>query len=172
MRLFVAVWPPGEVVEGLQRLPRPEVGGVRWTSSDKWHVTLEFLGEVADPEQTRARFRSISAQRALATAGPRTEMLNKSVLSLPVTGMEALASRVATSLGELGSGRDRDRGFTGHLTLARLRRRTPAKVLRSLAGEPFSGSWQVEEVTLVSSTASEGGSRYEVLETLALAPSA
>ena len=42
-RLFVAVWPPDDVLDRLAVLPRPEVDGLRWTDQDHWHVTLRFL---------------------------------------------------------------------------------------------------------------------------------
>ncbi|MGH4016701.1 MAG: RNA 2',3'-cyclic phosphodiesterase [Pseudonocardiaceae bacterium] len=52
MRLFVALTPPGEVVEELRtstsalRQMAPEL---RWTRPEQWHLTLAFLGEVDDP---------------------------------------------------------------------------------------------------------------------------
>ena len=58
MRLFVAVWPPVDVVERLSELPRPAVDGVRWTTPDQWHVTIRFLGEVADHTSVSGRLRS------------------------------------------------------------------------------------------------------------------
>src|SRR3954454_9641892 len=46
MRLFIAVWPPPEVVARMEALPRPAEDGVRWTTPDQWHVTLRFFGSV------------------------------------------------------------------------------------------------------------------------------
>ena len=43
-RLFVAVWPPDEVLDAIAALPRADEPGVRWTRRDQWHVTLRFLG--------------------------------------------------------------------------------------------------------------------------------
>ena len=43
-RLFIAVWPPPDVVEQVAALPRPPVAGLRWTEPEQWHVTLRFLG--------------------------------------------------------------------------------------------------------------------------------
>ncbi len=51
MRLFVALTPPGEVVEELRASTealRRLVPDLRWTRPEQWHVTLAFLGEVAD----------------------------------------------------------------------------------------------------------------------------
>ncbi|MER3453020.1 MAG: RNA 2',3'-cyclic phosphodiesterase, partial [Acidimicrobiia bacterium] len=49
MRLFVAVWPPEEVLDVVAKLPRPGVVGLRWTSREQWHVTLRFFGSVPEP---------------------------------------------------------------------------------------------------------------------------
>jgi len=46
VRLFVAVVPPGDVLDRLAALRRPPRPGVRWTRREQWHVTLRFLGEV------------------------------------------------------------------------------------------------------------------------------
>lgn len=51
MRLFVAVTPPGEVVEALRIATaglRELAPDLRWTPPEHWHVTLVFLGEVGD----------------------------------------------------------------------------------------------------------------------------
>src|SRR4051812_28340278 len=48
MRLFIAVWPPAELTARVAGLRRPDVPGLRWTSPEQWHVTLRFLGSVAD----------------------------------------------------------------------------------------------------------------------------
>src|SRR5688572_10560871 len=129
MRLFIAVWPPAEVVGALAVLPRPTVPGVRWTGPAQWHVTLRFLGEVDVPPALPA-----SVPPATAVLGPVTVPLG-AVLAAPVAGLDELAGAVGN-----------ERGFTGHLTLARSRGRgrTPA----SLAGAPIRGSWEVREVTL------------------------
>ena len=54
VRLFVAVWPPADVVTRVAALPRPDVAGLRWTAPDHWHVTLRFLGSVPAAEPVAA----------------------------------------------------------------------------------------------------------------------
>ncbi len=51
VRLFVALRPPGEVVEALGTITAAlrEAGPeLRWTPPGQWHLTLAFLGEVGD----------------------------------------------------------------------------------------------------------------------------
>jgi hypothetical protein len=47
-RLFVALWPPADVVSTLAALPRPNVPGVRWSAPDQWMVKVRPFGRVAD----------------------------------------------------------------------------------------------------------------------------
>ena len=166
MRLFVAVWPPPEVVATLEGLPRPEVDDVRWTTADQWHVTLRFLGDLEDPAPVRdALAPAVGRVPAVeATLGPTLRRLGGSVLCVPVAGLEPLAAAVVEATRTLGAPAE-DRPFRGHLTLARTRgrRRLPG----SLAGAPAGGVWPVDEVTLVRSRLSAGPARYEVLERFA-----
>jgi 2'-5' RNA ligase len=51
MRLFVALVPPEEAMEHLAEHLEPRVAAgpdLRWTDPHQWHVTLAFLGEVAE----------------------------------------------------------------------------------------------------------------------------
>jgi 2'-5' RNA ligase len=172
-RLFVAVWPPPELLETLEGLERPEVKGLRWTTQEQWHVTLRFLGSVAeeDVEPVVAMLDGVAvapgselARPVVAVAGPKPKTLGRAVWMLPVTGLEGLAGVVDRVL-DSGSGpwaQERDAGrFNGHLTLARARR--PSAV-RGLPVPAISSTWTVHEVTLVNSTLHPHGARYEVIE--------
>ncbi len=158
MRLFVAAWPPAGVIEQLATLDRPERAGVRWTTGDQWHVTLRFLGEVAEVERPRHALEMVRAGPATAVAGPALERLGTSVLCLPVAGLDALAGEVLGATA--GMGASDGPPFLGHLTVARGRRGVD---LRSLASVPVAATWPVEEFTLVASRLHPAGARYEVL---------
>lgn len=161
-RLFVAVWPPEEVVAALAELPRPGEHGVRWTRPDNWHVTLRFFGRVdaAVAAEALGGLRHLPVQ---AVAGPAVHRLGRSVLCVPVSGLDELAGSVVRATATIGEPPD-PRPFTGHLTLARLRRRGAC----GLAGRRVDLRWPVTEVTLVRSVLDPAGSRYEVLERVAL----
>ena len=166
-RLFVAVWPPGKVLAQVAQLERPALDGLRWTGPDHWHVTLRFLGQVPDID---AVTEGLSAGPALPTAravlGPATSRFDQRVLHVPVTGLEVLAERVTVATGHLGRPPER-RPFTGHVTLARVRK--GAKVdLRPLTGAPLAATWTVAEVCVVESRLSPTGAHYEVRRRISL----
>ena len=158
MRLFVAVWPPVEVLDAIAALDRPELRAVRWTSREQWHITLRFLGEVdGPPEQLLEPLSALPP--APVTIGPATERSSGRVLVIPVHGLDELAAAVADP--------EETRPFRGHLTLARARERGH-KIPSSLAGAPIAGSWTVTSVSLVRSHLGGGPARYEDIRTVAL----
>jgi 2'-5' RNA ligase len=162
VRLFVAVWPPADLVARLGDLQRPERPGVRWTTPDQWHVTLRFLGHLDDAEGVKAALLGVSelAAATTASAGPETRRLGTSLVCLPVAGLDELAGAVGGLTGGYGEPPSSDRPFRGHLTLARAKRGTS---VGGLVGEPLSASWTVDSVTLVASDLHPQGARYHVV---------
>ena len=164
-RLFVAVWPPAEVVEALSALPRERVPGVRWTTPPQWHVTLTFLGET-DPDPAAEALAALRHPTVVARSGERpVGRLGRNVLILPVGGLDSLASAVAGVMSGVGRP-ESHAGFVGHLTLARLKD-APAC---GLVGERLEASWTVDEVHLVESTLRQSGAEYRTISTVALDP--
>jgi 2'-5' RNA ligase len=168
VRLFVAVWPPPDVVERLAGLERPAVDGVRWTTADQWHVTLRFLGELPDVSALCAALHDVALPPAEAVMGPVAERPSPTLLWLPVAGLDALAAAVIGATEGLGE--PAERTFRGHLTLARARPRAPRAALRRLPPLSCPAAWEVGEVTLVRSTTGGAGSRYDVVERFPTGP--
>jgi 2'-5' RNA ligase len=166
-RLFVAVWPPEEVLDAVAALPRPEVDGLRWTTRDQWHVTLRFFGN-AEVGDAIAALRQAKAEATVAHLGPETARFGKRILHVPVGGIDAIGKAVVDATKEVGR-RPEDRPFSGHLTLARTRDRRRGVDLRPLEGVPIEARWPVGEVCLVESRLSPKGARYDVVETISLA---
>ena len=151
MRLFVAVWPPADVVEQIAALPRPEVAGLRWARPDQWHVTLRFLGAVAggDLAAVVAALGAVHIDGPVgATAGPTVGRFGRRILHLPVDGLGGLAAAVVAATRDIGEPPD-DRPFRGHLTLARATGR--GTDLRPMTGATVAGEWEVVEMALVES---------------------
>src|SRR5215472_353395 len=142
MRLFVAVDPPEAVVDLIEALPRPGLAQLRWTTPPQWHVTLRFLGEVADDDvgalssalDSLAGWYGEPGQPVEAQLGPAVAWFTgRRVLQVPVDGLEALAATVAEASAPWGD--PEDHPFRGHLTLARVRGPKPGPP--SLAGGPL-----------------------------------
>ncbi len=160
MRLFVAVFPPKQVVDVLHSLPHPERKGVRWTPIDNLHITLAFMGEVEDVDMAIKTFYALPTDDGrvfTATVGPTTALLGSNILQVPVTGLEDIAKSIFNlPWSKLPAGLGRP--FHGHITLARAKER---HTISSLAGLPVHASWDVLSIELMSSQLGMHGSTYE-----------
>jgi 2'-5' RNA ligase len=174
MRLFIAVWPPADVVAQIAALPRPPLDGLRWTTPEQWHVTLRFFGSVQALEPVVEALADVRLPAGVvAVAGPSLGRFGSRVLHIPVAGLSDVAGAVAGPTAAIGEPPD-PRPFHGHLTLARARGRgrgggggggggRPEVDLRPLAAVPFSATWQVSELTVVESAPGRGGATYSVV---------
>jgi 2'-5' RNA ligase len=199
VRLFVAIWPPPPVVAALAELEHPDMGTVRWTDPSRWHITLVFLGspspdgpsddatttdatadaatavEEAAVEEAIARLRRVPVAahaQTVARLGAITGSFGRSVLYVPVLGLDALAGAVRTAhaAGAAGSDGTDPVPFNGHLTLGRARRRRDD--VRPLAGMSVGRAagveWTVDELALVASVSRGGKGQYETLSTVSV----
>ncbi len=162
MRLFVAVYPSAPAVDSLRAaLPRDDA--LRWTPAEQWHLTLVFLGEVAEdrvPELRerlgRAASRSTPMQLGFGAAGTFPKQARHGrVLWSAVTGdvdeLTRLAERCAAAARRTGVTVE-DRPFRAHLTLARARQPTADMTADVAALADYAGpGWPAEEVVLVRS---------------------
>ena len=160
-RLFVAVWPPADVLARLQRLPRHEHQGLRWTTEDQWHVTLRFLGR-AEPTAVARALDRLDAALTVAVLDGRPRRLFRGVFGMRVDGLDDLAGAVGRVLHGLGTAAD-EREFHGHLTLARWRNGPAPRM-----DDDVSASWTVTEVALVESITSASGARYRTVREVPL----
>ena len=141
-RLFVAVWPPEDALRELRAMPRPEMDGLRWTAPERLHVTLRFLGQCNESE-VEAALAGADLPAARATMGPRAKRLGRGVLMIPVQGLDDLAAAVEAAVSPAGLPPP-DHPFTGHLTVARFKRRPPSGYRPALEA-----SFAVHEIALV-----------------------
>jgi 2'-5' RNA ligase len=177
VRLFVAVYPPAaagadlEAVVGRLRLGAAAAGGanVGLTARPRWHLTLAFLGEVADgraPEAATALAAGVSRWRAGGGSPPRLRLAGGgrfgrrrfTVLWVGLTGdiegLRRLAGEVRRGLRRAGLPYDDRKPFRPHLTFARPGERLAAADLAadlaSLA--EYAGPWwRVDAVALMRS---------------------
>jgi 2'-5' RNA ligase len=188
VRLFVALVPPDEVVEDLAEFlgPRqeaPEASAMRWTAPDQWHVTLAFMGDVADRhlDELAERLGRAAARRSplelTITGGgafPNVGRAKVLYAGLDADGRDADLRHLAvgTRAAATKAGADAEGGrFRAHVTIARVGR--PFDVTRWVRVlDAYRGpAWTADEVSLVQSHLGEGPRRrprYEVLETFPL----
>jgi 2'-5' RNA ligase len=160
---------------------RPVASGVAWVASGNLHLTLKFLGQVAEE-----RIEAIIGAATRATAGARAfdarvcglgafpSATRPRVLWAGVTdgapAMIDLAGRVDRALAPLGFPAE-SRPFSPHVTVGRVRQpgRNPelAAALESAAQREF-GKLRVAGASLMRSELSRAGARYTELAPLAL----
>jgi 2'-5' RNA ligase len=196
-RAFVAVYPTpaahAALAGAVARLrAAPEAGAVRWVRPEQWHVTLLFLGEVADLAPVAAALDPLGALGPVrARLGPSSGWLpGGRVLQVPVAGLDDLAVSVRRALhgivgpqGPLAGGSQGGEplGFLGHLTLGRARR--PGKVPGGTSGLPVAHGptpwwwasldlvFEARELALVVSVLGQGPPLHQVVHRVALAGS-
>jgi 2'-5' RNA ligase len=137
---------------------------VRWSAPEAWHVTLRFLGDVADTDAVAAALAGRPLRRAEAVTAGGAVALNRSIVCVQVEGLDALAGDVETAVGRFAGA---PRGpFRGHITLGRSRRLPAAEVARRVATDAPRWRWIVDEVALVASDLRPDGARYQTLATV------
>ncbi len=128
MRLFVALMPPGEVVEELRASTatlHELAPSLRWTRPEHWHVTLAFLGAVGDDvvaELARRLHRAAARYPPLSLSLGGGGRFGHQVLWTRVHGDREGLRRLAGSV-QAAARRCRlpmeQRPYRPHLTLAR-----------------------------------------------------
>ncbi|MET9345981.1 RNA 2',3'-cyclic phosphodiesterase [Streptomyces termitum] len=181
MRLFAAVLPPagalaelGEAADRLRALPG--AGELRWTSRPGWHLTLAFMGEVAEETVPALCERLDRAARRTAPLGLRLTgggHFGRRALWAGVDGdldaLRLLAGRCEAAARRAGVPMEDHRRYRPHLTLARARRDTVDLSPYLALLDAFEGTpWTAGELSLVRSNLPAGGPaaarpRYETV---------
>lgn len=182
-RAFLAVSPPADVTDAVDaRLEsaRGAVPDLRWIASSDWHVTVRFLGRVADVEDVVARVGTAVAGvppvqgLRLVGAGAFPKPRHGSVLWVGVEdgaacgALRGLAATVEAACVDAGFAPD-DRGFDPHVTVARARRaRDLRPVVAAIGPGPVGDPWAVTEIRLVASDTRPEGAVYTEVARLPL----
>lgn len=189
-RLFVALWPPLDVVAGLaaqvtwarRRAGRdPALGTLvdhlRWTAPEQWHLTLAFLGTV---EAGRTAELSTRLARAAARHRPLTVRFHGAgrfgdrVIFAALDGDRDGVSRLAASARAAARRTGipvEERRYRPHLTLARHRPGRTGRVelgpVARLLADLDGPTWVADRLDLVRSDLGAGperGSAYTSLD--------
>ena len=140
IRLFAAIAIPAEIGEALQRRQQG-LPGARWRSLNQLHLTLRFMGEIAEPvaEDLDAELASIDGEALNLTLegvgafgeGADIRAVWAGVKEDPA--LRQLAKRCEAAARRAGLAPDK-RAWRPHVTLAYLRRADPARVAAWIQG--------------------------------------
>ena len=178
LRLFVAVDLPTELRPAIARLCQG-IGGARWTRPEQLHITLRFLGDTAEDRlaDLRADLHEVRVPRfelALRGTGvfpPPSARKPARVLWLGLEPPEPVRAIKDAVDGVLGPDPETaKRGFSPHLTLARLPARpryAPDRFLAEHAGFD-GGRFLVSSFHLYRSTLRPQGALHEFVESYPL----
>ena len=169
-RLFVALYPPGEISRELQAaLADLKLPAYSPTPVEQVHLTLQFIGDTAERELA-----GVVESVAAACAGLRTFALKRArLVRLPERGLArvlAVETDAPAELREihrrlvvrLARNAKKDDGFLPHLTLGRFSGagREMAELSHPLDGPAFT----VTRIALVQSVLRNDGAEHRVLE--------
>jgi 2'-5' RNA ligase len=183
VRAFVAVFPPPEIRvaavagarEAVQRLGNRLDDRLRWIRPENVHLTLKFLSDIRDEilgdlcaalEEACARYEPFDVELAVLGAFPSARRARILWASIG-TGSErlrSLAADIDDALVPLGFER-KERSYTPHLTLGRVRGRPASFDLPSNTGGT---EFRVRCVKLMESTLTQRGAVYETVRAFTL----
>ena len=179
MRLFIGIPLSPSVVHQLAALTdrlKSASDGLRWSASEGWHVTLQFLGTTSAEQYSCVAnaLRQIHHPGFEIQLEPPGFFDNAGVffagvkISPALTRLQQLVTAATQSCGFVPE----DRPYHPHITLARTKGgRGPLKALKSRITSPekFS-SFIASEFLLYESFPGPRGSHYEVREHFVLSP--
>ena len=174
MRLFAALPLPPHAIERLTRLRlrlAAPTDGLRWSTPEQWHITLQFYGDT-EPERAHCLHKTLDTA-ALSAPEITLDSLGlfaaKGILFAAIAvspTLDALHRSVVASGVPCGFVPEA-RPFRPHITLARSKGRAGDRTLRALAlpalppfGPPL--RWRAGECLLLESTLNPEGASYTV----------
>ena len=176
-RLFTGVEIPTGIAERLSFL-RGGLPGARWISTENYHLTLRFMGDIdmiaAEAiAEALARVRRVAFSLRIAGIGTLGTRKPHAIVarvepSVPLTELQAEHERLMQRIGLPPEGRK----YTPHITLARLRHANARDIADylGLRGGFSTGPVEVDRFVLFSSRDSVGGGPYVVEEAYPLIP--
>ena len=181
IRAFIAVDLDDPVIEkicNVVEILKPRIAEIRWLRKENLHLTLKFLGNIAEVEPIAAALRHpvglFSPCTIIAKGlGVFPDFRRPKILWVGLSGgpLADLAAKIESALAPLGFVPE-NRVFTPHLTIGRWREGSrPAKNLRqeidSLNDFEF-GACAVRQIVLFQSVLKPEGASYSELRTIQL----
>lgn len=161
MRLFVALALPDDVraavADRVRALHPTAPTGLRWAAPERWHLTLCFLGEVAEDRVGRVTDsieRKVARHHATDLRLEGAGRFGRRVLWVGVAGdrdrLFALAAAIGAGARRAGIDVE-DRTYRPHLTVARADGRADLAPLAEALADIRTRTWTATEVELVRS---------------------
>lgn len=168
----MACWPPRNVIDELESQlaeVKEEYRDLKWVKAGQLHVTLVFLGDVAehDVDPVRGQMASACADTAQVRVriGPANRF-GRSTLWAGVDGdiapLETLHHRLADIARAHGLAIP-DHTWRPHLTLARAPRGGDVRPAVPALAQLSSSPWPVQNAELVQSRARDSGAEYDTI---------
>lgn len=177
MRTFIAIELPDAVNDALAAL-QDELRAVRadvsWTKRENFHLTLKFLGEVAEQQidevkQACAEAASTSPPFSLKLEGvgllpPRQPRVIYLALQGQTAELQSLQQAVEKRMAALGFEQEA-RAFKPHITLGRIKSPSHLRDLVALGAKTqfATEAFSVQEIVLIRSELHPAGARYSPL---------
>lgn len=173
MRLFVGIPLAAPIIDELSTLTtrlQSNADGLRWTTPESWHITLQFLGNTSQ-QQYECVVERLRGLRSRPVAIPLQEpgFLDRAGIFFigvrPVSALLLLQQQVAAATDSCGFAPEH-RSYHPHITLARRKGKSGAGGLHTLRARlhrpPSFTSFIAEEFVLYESIARAAGSEYVV----------
>jgi 2'-5' RNA ligase len=172
MRLFLGLPIPSEPAQTLTRLTRAiELPKGRQTALENLHLTLVFLGEVAEPrlpsiehELSKLNFAPFQLKLTSLNTFPRAGVLVAEVE--PARPLLHLQAKVAASMARCGFAPEdpEDRPYHPHITLARFHGTIRLSQSQRALPPSLQRSFPADTVNLYRSNLTPAGAHYEILK--------
>jgi len=174
-RTFVAVRLPEPVLDAIAERLAPLALPGRRTTRQQWHLTLQFLGDDADPHAVSDALAGIDTaggHARLGGPGAFPDARHARVLWLGLAHGTAdvtrLAAAVARRVAPLGHEPDR-RPFRAHITVARVRVPTDVRAeIAAIGDTPVGPTWAIDALTVYESRRHSSGADYIATATIPL----
>jgi 2'-5' RNA ligase len=178
MRLFIGIPLAPAAVNELSSLSlrlRSSDNGLRWSTPESWHITLQFLGSTSPEQYTSVaarlrelRFAPVPIQLDSIGFFDRAGIFFADVAVTPA--LLSLQQSVTSKTGLCGFVPE-DRPYHPHITLARSKgksgKQSLSRLKNSIRVQPRFTSFKAEEFLIYESFLSPSGSRYEIRERFA-----
>ncbi len=172
MRVFIAVDLPKEVKDelyGIQKLIFPSLAKIKWVPKKNLHLTLKFLGEVADVDEIDKKLSEINFKPFEASLGKFGIFKNKKEIRVLWVDLEPHKNIIDLQQeidSELLSLFGKYQKFSPHLTLGRIKsikkEKEFLKSIEEIKVNPI--KFKINEFQLVQSILSKDGSKFKVLK--------